>query len=100
MYAIDPERLDLAREFRQKPFGVHSAELNAVLVRMRGLPMEGKHVLVMTRPQEEWVLAVMEGDPPLPRLLEGQAFTDPAAAEWVVFKARWRNLTGQPLELD
>ncbi len=100
MYEIDPKRLDLAREFRDKPFGVHSAELHAVLTRMRGMPLQGKHILFMTRPQEEWVLAVMEGDPAKPRLLQEQVFTNPTEAEWVVFKERWRLLTGHSLELD
>ena len=31
MFAIDPTRLDLAREFKRSPFGPHSPELQAVL---------------------------------------------------------------------
>ena len=40
MTDIDPRRLDLAREFRARPFGVHCADLQAVLNRMRGQPIQ------------------------------------------------------------
>ena len=68
---------------------MHSAELNALLLRMRGAPIEGKHVLVMTKPQAEWVLAEMTGDPPRPRPISERVFTNLAEAEWHVFKLRW-----------
>lgn len=100
MYQIDPTRTDLAREFKARPFGVHSAELNALLLRMRGAPIEGKHVLVMTKPQAEWVLAEMTGDSPRPRPIPESVFTNLAEAEWHVFKLRWERLTGHPLDID
>ena len=56
MIQIDPARLDLAREFRARPFGVHSPDLQAVLNRMRGGAGPGRYVLYMTRPHAEWVL--------------------------------------------
>jgi hypothetical protein len=100
MFSIDPNRLDLALEFRRRPFGEHSADLQAVLGVMRGLPAEGKHLLVMTRPHREWTLARMEGDPLRPRLLPEHVFTSLEEAEWHVFKLRWEMLTGQPLVLN
>lgn len=100
MYHIDPTRTDLAVEFKARPFGVHSAELNALLLRMRGAPIEGKHVLVMTKPQAEWVLAEMTGDPPRPRPISERVFTNLAEAEWHVFKLRWERLTGNSLDID
>ena len=100
MYQIDPTRTDLAREFKARPFGVHSAELHALLIHMRGLPLEGKHVLIMTKPQAEWTLARMTGDPPLPQPVPEHVFTSPGEAEWHVFKVRWQHLTGQPLDMD
>ena len=33
-------------------------------------------------------------------LLTDHVFHNRAAAEWAVFKIRWRNVTGQPLDLD
>ena len=57
MYRIDPDRTDLAEEFRANPFGPHSAELQKMLNVMRWEPIEGKYVLVNTVPHREWCLA-------------------------------------------
>jgi topoisomerase IA-like protein len=46
MYEIDPTRLDLAEEFRKKPYGRHSAELQRILNRMRTEPFDGHYVLL------------------------------------------------------
>ena len=46
MYQIDPTRLDLAEEFKRKPYGRHSAELQRVLNRMRTEPFDGHYVLI------------------------------------------------------
>lgn len=100
MFTIDPNRLDLALEFRRKPFGTHSDDLQAVLNAMRSMPVAGKHVLVMTRPHREWTLARMQGDPPRPVLLPDLVFDTLEAAEWHVFQHRWEQLTGQPLVLN
>ncbi|MBM3489875.1 MAG: hypothetical protein FJX68_05400 [Alphaproteobacteria bacterium] len=100
MFRIDPNRVDLAREYKARPFGVHSGDLQMVLNLMRALPVEGHHVLVMSKPHREWTLAVMGGRPPRPRLQPSQVFTSLEAAEWHVFKLRWQMLTGQPLQLD
>ncbi|MEQ9643546.1 MAG: hypothetical protein RIM84_26235 [Alphaproteobacteria bacterium] len=99
MFTIDPNRLDLALEFRRKPFGEHSADLQAVLNAMRSLPADGKHLLVMTKPHREWTLARMEGDPPRPALLD-EVFASLEDAEWHVFRLRWEALTGQPLNVN
>ena len=99
MYRIDPARTDLAAEFRARPLGVHSPELQAVLTVMRGAGIEGKHVLVMTRPHAEWTLARMTGDPPRPRLMPEHVFDSIEEAEWLVFRQRWAELTGTELDL-
>jgi hypothetical protein len=96
----DPARLDLAREFRARPFGGHSVELQQLLHLMRAGPIEGRHFLYMTKPHAEWTLARMSDAPPLRPILVGPAFTDLAAAEWHVFKLRWRALTGEALAID
>lgn len=97
---IDPRRVDLAREFRAKPFGAHSVELQQILHLMRAGPIEGRHFLFMTRPHAEWTLARMSPARPLRPVLVGPVFTDLAAAEWHVFKLRWQMLSGEPLGID
>ena len=97
---IDATRLDLAREFKARPFGAHSGDLQHLLNVMRGLPIENKHVLVMTEPHRQWTLAEMTGEPPRPRLLSNHVFHSLEEAEWHVFKLRWRELIGEPLELE
>ena len=99
MYRIDPARTDLAAEFRARPLGVHSAELQAVLTVMRGAEIEGKHVLVMTQPHAEWTLAQMTGHPPRPKLMPAHVFDSIDAAEWFVFRLRWEALTGTELDV-
>ncbi len=97
MTDIDPRRLDLAREFKARPFGVHSPDLQAVLNRMRSAPIQAKHCLIMTRPHAQWVLARMTGDPLWPEVVPGHVFGTLEEAEWAVFKLRWQALTGHDL---
>ena len=100
MYRIDPGRLDLAREFKRRPLGIHSAELQALLTHMRSRENCGDFVLVCTKPHEEWVLAVKQPDGAPPRLLEDERFASIEAAEWRVFEIRWERLSGQKLVLE
>ncbi len=97
MLEIDPRRLDLAREFKARPFGVHSPDLQAVLNRMRGTPAPGKYCLVMSRPHAEWRLARMTGEPLRPEIVPGHVFRSLEEAEWAVFKLRWGEATGHDL---
>ena len=101
MLKIDPERGDLAREFRARPFGPHSAELQKVLNVMRWEDNEGKHVIVNTVPHEQWRIARL----PARRGVEldfcdEAPFTDLAAAFWHVFRLRWKRHTGRWLPDD
>lgn len=97
---IDPKRIDLAREFRARPFGGHSVELQQILHLMRSGPIEGRHFLYMTKPHAEWTLARMSADLPLRPVLTDTVFTDLGEAEWHVFKLRWRALTGEEPAVD
>ena len=100
MYAIDPESLDLAREFKSCIYGRHSGELQRVLNRMRGGPNAGRYVIVCTKRHREWALARMgqrAGDPLEP--VPGPVFHSDEEAEWAVFKLRWRDLTGRELPI-
>ena len=94
---LDPSRTDLAREFKRQPYGIHSPELQVLLNRMRSMPRDGKHLLYVTKPGEEWVLAQTYGDPLKIRLLREHVFSSAEEGEWFVFKLRWKMLCGVTL---
>jgi hypothetical protein len=97
MFEIDPSRTDLALEFKQRPFGPHSPELQAVLNVMRSSRHCQNLLLVCTRPHTEWMLAEKQPDGLPPRLFPEQTFTSLEAAEWHAFRLRWQAVTGQAL---
>jgi hypothetical protein len=97
MFTIDPERTDLALEFKRRPFGPHSPELQAVLNVLRGALHCQNLLLVCTRPHAEWVLAEKQPGGQPPRLLPGPTFTSVEAAEWHAFRLRWEAVTGRTL---
>ena len=96
---VDPTRLDLAREFRAKPFGGHSVELQQLLHLMRAGPIEGRHFLYITKPHAEWTLARMSETRPLQPRLIGPVFTRLDEAEFHVFRLRWKELTVEELAI-
>lgn len=100
MYEIDPTRLDLAEEFRKKPYGRHSAELQRVLNRMRTEPFDGHYVLLRDGRFGPWRLGTFGATPADPITPTGHVFQSVREAEWTVFKLRWKHLTGQELALD
>ena len=51
----------LAAEFRARPLGHHSPELQRLLRRFRTLPVEGKHGLLRVDHRREWVLIRFSG---------------------------------------
>jgi hypothetical protein len=97
MYRIDPDALHLAQEFKAKPVGHHSAELQKVLNLFRGEAPKDKYVLVCTEPHKRWVLGQLTGVRGEPVRLTNQVFEDLNAAEWHVFKLRWKKHTGRDL---
>ena len=100
-WPVDPGRLDLVEEFRARPRGPHSEELQKLLHRMRwsgDLEESGRYVLVVKEPGRRWVLGRLprvRGKPV--ELLSNRVFTSLAAAEWEVFKRWWEKLTGTRL---
>ena len=100
MYEIDPSRLDLAEEFKRKPYGRHSAELQRVLNRMRTEPFEGHYVLVRDGRFGPFKLGCFGRRPSDPIAYTGTIFQTRLEAEWAVFKLRWKRLTGRDLALD
>lgn len=100
MYKLTADRIDLAREFRARPYGVHSPELKAALDQLRLVHPNGKMILVCTKPGREWTLAELRGEPLRSHLREDMVFTSLEDAEWAIFKLRWRILTGEELTLE
>lgn len=97
-YQITAEDRIHVAEFRARPFGRHSPDLQRILNAMRGGPLAGKYVLVCTRPFREWKLARHPGRPGLPiEVVDGPVFASREEAEWAVFKLRWKDLTGEDL---
>ena len=96
--AIDSRRLDLAAEFRARPFGRHSPELQALLDLMRRAENCQDLILVAVAPGQ-WVLGERQPGGKPPRLLEAEVFESHEAGEWAAFRRRWEVLAGRPLEL-
>jgi hypothetical protein len=97
VFAIDPRRTDLALEFKGRPFGPHSPELQAVLNVLRGSRHCQNLLLVCTRPHAEWMLAEKQPGGRPPRLFPDRVFPSLEAAEWYAFRVRWEAVTGQSL---
>ena len=95
---IDPRRLDLAAEFRARPFGRHSPELQALLDLMRRAENCQDLILVAIVPGK-WVLGERQPGGKPPRLFEAEVFESREAGEWAAFRRRWEVLAGRPLEL-
>jgi hypothetical protein len=100
-YKITREDLEFAREFLDNPVGYHSPGLQRVLNRMRGPDWAFKYVLVAQQRHAIWLLAK------LPRargseieIVEGVVYTDLLDAERDIFRRRWRDLTGEELDLS
>ncbi len=97
MYKVDPDALHLAQEFKAKPIGKHSAELQKVLHLFRGAAQKDKHVLVCTEPHKRWVLGQLTGGRGEPVRMTNHVFDKLEDAEWHVFKLRWKKYTGRDL---
>jgi hypothetical protein len=97
MYKVDPEAVHLAQEFKAKPVGKHSAELQKVLHLFRGEAQTDKYVLVCTEPHKRWTLAQLTGVRGEPVQMTNHVFDRLEDAEWHVFKLRWKKYTGRDL---
>jgi N,N-dimethylformamidase len=99
MYQLDPTRTDLALEFKARPYGRHSAELQRILNLFRSTPLAHNWCLVCRQPHAEWVLARFGATARDPVEIFGPVFTSMAEAEWHVFKLRWEQFSGEELAL-
>lgn len=94
---LDQDR-QYIEEFRRHPIGAHSPGLMRVLITMRNDPTGNQVILVCLKPFEKWVLGTMPPDRCEPILIESApVFTSREAAEWEVFRRRWRLLTGEDI---
>jgi hypothetical protein len=77
-------------EHRRRPIGKHSDDLERVLIYLRKhhLEMEGKYILVCTKPHEEWRIARLSGKPGVPPELLSDSFSDRYEAEHGLFLKR------------
>jgi len=101
MFQIDPARVELAAEFKARPFGPHSGDLHRLLNLMRAQPLPGRLALLTLIPHREWALIRL--GPPRGgtfEIVEGVRYHSPAEAEWDVFKRRWQAMTGQALAIE
>ena len=84
----------LAADFRNQPVGHHSKDLQRLLNRFRGEPIEGKYILICTKPHKEWVLGQLTGrGKPVKQLTK--KFTNREDGEWEIFRRRWKRYTGK-----
>ena len=101
MYKIDPNRTDLALEFKAKPLGPHSAELQKALNVMRWQPNDGKYVLVSTDAGDAWCLGRLPGRRGIKvEIVADVRFDNFDAGLWHLFKLRWKYQTGQELAVE
>ncbi|MEQ9811980.1 MAG: hypothetical protein RLO50_04305 [Azospirillaceae bacterium] len=85
----------IVEEFRIRPFGQHSADLQALLDRFRAEPIEGKPFLYMVEQHRRWALAHFSTTRPLTWTVERDTvFTRIEDAEWHVFRRRWQDRYG------
>ena len=89
------EERDAIEEFRRKPVGQHSPSLQRIINVMRGEALEGKYVLLCTKPHHEWVLAQMNGRAKPLTVHWNQVFLDLHEAEFEIFKLRYERHFGK-----
>lgn len=101
MQRVDPQRLDLAREYRHNPLGPHSPDLQRLLKLLRWEPLAGRLVAVQPHREGPWYLARTSGPKGHPlEIFDRHGYPTLTDAHWALFRKRWEQHTGQPLILD
>ena len=99
-YQISEADISFAREFLAEPIGYHSPGLQRVLNRMRGADWAYKYVLVVEERHGRWKLAKLPNQRGSKlELVDGVVYTDLLDAERDIFKRRWKDLTGQDVDM-
>ncbi len=96
-YLTKEEALNCAREFMAAPIGHHSLELQRILFRFRGTPLEGRWVLVQTKPFKEWCMGRMNGRAKPVEIFSDRVFTSHLDGEREIFRIMWKQETGEEL---
>ena len=100
MEPVDPDRLDLAREFYARPNGPHGVELQKLLMKLRWDSPTEQFIAVQTEIGGAWYLARITGPRPLPlEVYIDCPLSTAAEASWAVFRKRWEGFTGQVLTI-
>ena len=98
IYQVTEDDRSLIDEFRRQPVGHHSRDLQRLLNRFRGEPIEGKYVLLCTKPHKEWVLRQLTGPGKPINIFNGTRFKSLAEGEWEIFRRRWRRYAGTKID--
>jgi len=99
VYTVSQHDQHVVEEFRRKPIGHHSPDLQRVLNVFRGEPIKNKYVLICTKPHKEWILGQLTGERGKPvKILKDKVFTRIEEAEQEVFRRRWKKYTGSDLD--
>jgi|GEM_PF-829159 len=100
MDRIDPQRLDLAAEFKANPAGPHSQDLQHLMKLLRWAPATSRYVAVQLKTNGPWYLALTTPPKTAPvKIFTGIEFTTEDEANWTVFRKRWAEHTGTWLKL-
>ena len=99
-YRLSEKDRAFAAEFLETPVGYHSPGLQRVLNLLRCKGPNGKYVLIVLEPYRRWGVGRLAGPrgAEIERLHEME-FTDLDEAERAVFRLRWREETGEELDL-
>jgi hypothetical protein len=90
MQAAPPNWRHLVDEFRARPLGRHSPDLQELLNSFRAEPLPGKPFLYMVKQHQRWALAHFNSEGPLGFAVDFETTFDTIeAAEWAVFRQRW-----------
>jgi N,N-dimethylformamidase len=101
MHKVDASRIDLARQFRDRPLGPHDSELQKLLKIMRWDQVEDRIIAVQPQRGGTWQLARSTGPKGHPiELFDGPGYATPPEAHWAIFRRRWERHTGQALSLE
>lgn len=95
----EEERAAIA-EFARKPVGQHSPFMQQRINIMRGEAVEGKYVLLCTKPHREWVLAQMNGRARPLTIHSNRVFHSLTEAEYEIFRLRWERHFGKKIPAD
>ena len=94
---LNATEIEAIREFAKTPVGQHSAPLQQRLNVMRSEAIEGKYVLLCTKPHKEWVLAQMNGRTQPLTIHHHVVFHDVIDGEFEIFCRRWTKHFGSEI---